>query len=137
MTDQPTEAQGDDLPMTLRTKDADLARAVFGPPSQHVGWWWWRGTGFPPIDEDAALFAGPRFHERLEDAWLIVEHLRRREMGASEPLWWKFTDCGARGWRVEMWWAHHDGDIPSHEAVAPTLAGAICAVALADAQGRG
>lgn len=59
-----------------RERDADLARKIFGPPSQHVGWWWWSSTGFPLLDEDAALFAGPHFHEKIEDAWLLVDRLR-------------------------------------------------------------
>ena len=60
-----------------RERDADLARRLFGPPTDRPSWWWWKTTGFP-LDEDAAIFAGPQFHARIESAWLVVEEMRRR-----------------------------------------------------------
>jgi hypothetical protein len=51
-----------------------VARVVFGPPSQYPRWWWFNATGIP-LDEHAALYAGPKFGQEIAAAWMVVERM--------------------------------------------------------------
>lgn len=79
-----------------RSFDEDVARAIFGPPSENVGWYWFHSTGFP-IDEEAAIYAGPEFSKNISDAWKICERLNRRETDEEQShsyylRWVRFCD---------------------------------------------
>lgn len=60
---------------TDRAFNERVARVVFGPPSQYVSWWWFNTTGIP-LDENAALYAGPDFLHSGEAMLLVIERMR-------------------------------------------------------------
>jgi hypothetical protein len=68
----------------------------------------------------------PAYSIDIAAAMQVVEWLRTREQGEAEPDFWRLIDCGKEGWRVEVLWDHHDGEIPSASACAETLPLAIC-----------
>jgi hypothetical protein len=65
-------------------------------------------------------------------AWEVVEHCRTQwlKLNPHETCFWQFVDCARHGWRVDIMWAHHDGDQCIVWASAVTLPEAICKAAL-------
>lgn len=108
-----------------RELDVEVASKVMGiPRTVDSGRWYIDGrhtTEPPPYSTSIAA------------AWQVVERLKAdwNQKGDDEPLVWSFLDCGESGWRVEINWLHHDGDIQIESAVAESLPLAICDAALA------
>lgn len=60
--------------------------------------------------------------ERMRELW----HANNED----EPHFWQFVDCHPVGWRVDVMWAHHDGDVLSYSVSDETLERAVCIAAL-------
>jgi hypothetical protein len=61
----------------------------------------------------------------------IVEHCRELwRTDDPEELYWQFVDCQECGWRVDVMWSHHDGDVDLYSASAETLGEAVMLAAL-------
>ena len=69
------------------------------------------------------------FCGNIKDAFRLVEKMQklwRERKNNDEGIYWQFIDCEEYGWRVEISWAHHDGDISLASAAEKTLPLAIC-----------
>ena len=83
--------------------DALVAQKVMGGTAVHPDWYWWRCTNFP-LDEQDAVYAGPRFSTDIADAWplfgWIVEKTGHCAITAGK---YETTDgemgCVYSGWR--------------------------------------
>jgi hypothetical protein len=61
----------------------------------------------------------------------IVEHCRKLwRTDNPEELYWQFVDCQEYGWRVDVMWSHHDGDVDAYSASAEMLGEAVMLAAL-------
>lgn len=111
-----------------RQLDRRVALALFGRPAERPSWWWWRTTGFP-LDEDAALYAGPHFWTRWEDAATLIDRLA--ELGWTVQL---TRDPDPAASEVEITrWERIDGEWDAtayHSHSGPDLAHNLCVVAL-------
>jgi hypothetical protein len=60
--------------------------------------------------------------ERMKEIWDAEE--------TDEKHFWQFVDCRSHGWRVDVCFEHHDGDVPSLSVADKSLERAICIAAL-------
>lgn len=69
----------------------------------------------------------------IASAFQVVEHLRQQWFAEdpNETNFWKIVDCCENGWRVDIKYGHHDGDIPIAEGIDKSLPRAICLASLA------
>lgn len=75
----------------------------------------------------------PDYTTDLNATLKVVEHCRKlwKEQNPHETQLFKFTDCCEHGWRVDIEWGHHDGDIPVAFATDDSLPKAICLAIIA------
>lgn len=74
----------------------------------------------------------PEYATDLEAVMEVVDRLRGIwfERDDTETLFFHIMDCCEHGWRVDVEWGHHDGDIPIEHAVGKTLAEALAKICL-------
>lgn len=70
----------------------------------------------------------PDFCNSITYTFQLLDILRKQwyTRNPNEADYITMTDCGEYGWRVDILWAHHDGDIPESRAVNLNLSRAIC-----------
>jgi hypothetical protein len=87
--------------------------------------------GYPPQQESCRIpvhnyTEGASFNkflrERMREIWDAEE--------TDEKHFWKFVDCRSHGWRVDVCFEHHDGDVPIFSVADKSLERAICIAAL-------
>ena len=70
-------------------------------------------TAYPP-----QLF----YSTELTDAFKLIDFARAKwRTDDNEETFWQMTDCQEYGWRVDVMWSHHDGDVSIFEANGETL----------------
>lgn len=73
----------------------------------------------------------PFYSSNWIDAGKVIERMRQIwRTDDSEEFYWQFTDCQEYGWRVDIMYSHHDGDVAVHTAIFESLALAVCVTAL-------
>lgn len=111
-----------------------VARVVFGPPSQYPQWWWFNQTGIP-LDENAALYAGPDFLHDWHAMGLVIE--RMRALGWGD---WEFRRRALDGMHFVTFTSRQEGRYsaigPHTGHDCPTLPHAVALAALAALEGR-
>ena len=101
------------IPPPGRERDLLLYNTLFPNGEQ--------GRGYPHYSTDDAA------------ALEVLEAMQKRwygEAGGDADLYWQLRDCYPHGWRADIIWAHHDGDIPVNSESGATLADAITAAAI-------
>jgi hypothetical protein len=103
-------------------------------------WHEWGDIQTPIGDEYGCIHCGdmsmdncrPDYCTNTNEAFHFVEFCRVKWLNENpdETQFWRLTDCCSHGWRVDIEWGHHDGDIPVADAVDTSLAKAICLAGL-------
>jgi hypothetical protein len=90
------------------------------------------------MHDDGGYFPAyiPAYPNNPEQIGSMLECFRKKwRTGDNEEKFWQIVDCQEYGWRVDIMWSHHDGDVPWQQGhTAPTLELAIC-LAIAVYQG--
>lgn len=75
----------------------------------------------------------PDYANELNATMEVVNALRKKwfERDDTETMFFRINDCCEHGWRVDVEWGHHDGDIPVEHAVGNTLSEALANICLA------
>lgn len=66
----------------------------------------------------------PHYSTSIADAWTLVE--KTFHTGGEEPYALRIFGPLDDGYKVELIWCHHDGDIPLAEFICDTAPEAIC-----------
>jgi hypothetical protein len=122
----------------LQELNLKIARELFGMDLEYVvgpgyaGYIDKRNLKLPFVNnENMSNWLVPDYCRHLVSAFLVVEAMRERwRTDDQEEEFWQFVDCQECGWRVDVMYSHHDGDICFASASDEKLETAICKAAL-------